>query len=252
MSNVYGRVFRALWAGIKTRCYNSTSASYRNYGGRGIMMHEPWRASYRLFCEELLSEIGPRPSPQHSVDRVDNDRGYFPGNLRWATRFEQAANKRNTKLIDGMPQAAFGRLHGFSHAWVARQVRLGRSGAEILAARRYYRRNFDACGGMSAGAFAELHGVQPEALVKRLRSGFSGLQAVVAIKERRRCADPRCDGLSMRAYARRHGVNRNLFRLLLKDGLSAREAVARLKVRENGRLRRKGVFVRPEQLKLPF
>ena len=78
-------------AGAKQRCTNPNSAAYADYGGRGIAFKFP---SVRAFAEWVLLNIGPKPTYAHSLDRIDNARHYEPGNLRWATRSEQARNKR--------------------------------------------------------------------------------------------------------------------------------------------------------------
>ena len=78
-------------AGAKQRCTNPNSAAFADYGGRGIEFRFP---SVRSFTEWVLGNLGPKPTEQHSLDRIDNSRHYEPGNLRWATRSEQARNKR--------------------------------------------------------------------------------------------------------------------------------------------------------------
>lgn len=70
------------------RCTNQNHSNYSRYGARGISVCAEWRSSF----ERFLSDMGPRPSPSHSIDRIDNDRGYEPGNCRWATAREQGAN----------------------------------------------------------------------------------------------------------------------------------------------------------------
>lgn len=82
------------WWGMKDRCCNPDNPSYKDYGARGIEVCNEWMISFELFFKEL----GPRPSPAHSLDRIDNSKGYQPGNCRWATGVEQANNKRNNDL----------------------------------------------------------------------------------------------------------------------------------------------------------
>jgi hypothetical protein len=79
-----------IWASARYRCHNPNAASYKHYGGRGITMCDAWRENFSDFFEYL----GPRPSKKHSIDRIDNDRGYEPGNVRWATRKMQSKNRR--------------------------------------------------------------------------------------------------------------------------------------------------------------
>ena len=66
------------WLGIKARCLNQKSKYYAYYGGRGIGVWPPWASRYELFLEDFLRECGRRPSPRHSIDRVNNDLGLHP------------------------------------------------------------------------------------------------------------------------------------------------------------------------------
>ena|SRR6266481_988599 len=79
-----------VWKGMTKRCTNRNSKDYEEYGARGIAVCDEWRKSFRAFFDH----IGPRPTPQHSLDRIDNARGYEPGNVRWATPKEQSNNRR--------------------------------------------------------------------------------------------------------------------------------------------------------------
>jgi hypothetical protein len=74
-----------------TRCHNPNHKHYKHYGGRGIRVCDEWRGPGCF--ERFIAHIGPRPSPLHEVDRVDNDGNYEPGNVRWATRLEQRHNQ---------------------------------------------------------------------------------------------------------------------------------------------------------------
>lgn len=82
------------WRSMLGRCHRKTDPGWKNYGGRGISVCERWRRSFQSF----LADMGPRPSPAHSIDRINNDRGYGPGNCRWATQLQQQNNRRSTRL----------------------------------------------------------------------------------------------------------------------------------------------------------
>lgn len=81
------------WLRMNQRCNCPGHDSYPHYGGRGIAICERWRT-----FENFLEDMGPKPSPKHSLDRRDVNGNYEPGNCRWATSAEQARNKRTTKL----------------------------------------------------------------------------------------------------------------------------------------------------------
>ena len=89
-----------VWHGMRERCANPKAKWFRNYGGRGIRVCDQWKTSFATF----IADLGPRPSPRHTLERVDNDGNYEPSNCRWATRHEQMNNTRlTTRLtIDGV------------------------------------------------------------------------------------------------------------------------------------------------------
>jgi hypothetical protein len=79
------------------RCTNPKNERYHRYGGRGICVAPEWTAGEDMLEGVLrfMEHIGPRPSPVHSLDRIDNDGNYQPGNVRWATAKQQANNRSN-------------------------------------------------------------------------------------------------------------------------------------------------------------
>lgn len=90
------------WAEIKRRCYNPKSSDYKYWGGKGITMCNEWQKDFLSF----YNHIGPRPADNYSVDRIDSNRNYEPGNVKWSTKEEQSNNrvmlKNNTSGYTGV------------------------------------------------------------------------------------------------------------------------------------------------------
>ena len=78
------------------RCYSPKERGFHRYGGRGITVCDRWRTGFAAF----LADVGPAPSPKHTIDRIDNDGNYEPSNCRWATHTEQSRNKSQNRLIE--------------------------------------------------------------------------------------------------------------------------------------------------------
>lgn len=83
-----------IWLAMRKRCENPSHRYYEYYGGRGISVAKEW-AEFSAF----LRDMGPRPSDKHSIDRIDNDKDYGPGNCRWATRVDQANNCSSNRIV---------------------------------------------------------------------------------------------------------------------------------------------------------
>jgi hypothetical protein len=83
------------WSSLKERCLNINNPAYPRYGGRGISVCERWLNSF----ENFYADMGPKPSPSHSIERVENSGNYEPSNCIWATKKKQSQNRRNIKKV---------------------------------------------------------------------------------------------------------------------------------------------------------
>jgi hypothetical protein len=113
------------WQSIKARCYDPRSQSYPRYGAVGIKMCDRWLNSFAAFA----ADMGPRPTPKHTIDRIDNARGYEPNNCRWATMQEQQMNRRNNRWITAHGETLsikqWERKLGIDHGVIADRIRRG-------------------------------------------------------------------------------------------------------------------------------
>lgn len=122
------------WCGIKQRCLNPDSESYVNYGGRGVQMCEKWMNDFWAFVQD----VGPKQAGK-SLDRIDNNGHYEPGNIRWATPTEQILNRRPGKLkliqFGGKTQtaSAWERELGFPSCTVSSRLAYGWTVEEALS-----------------------------------------------------------------------------------------------------------------------
>ena len=84
----------SIWGAMMARCYRPSARGYERYGGRGIRIHGPWH-DVTVALPDMANLLGPRPAgpPRRTLDRIDNDGHYVPGNLRWSTQPEQNANQ---------------------------------------------------------------------------------------------------------------------------------------------------------------
>lgn len=109
------------WLNMKARCKYASLPCHKNYSGRGIAVCERWS----VFAN-FLSDMGERPGPEYTLDRIDNDLGYGPDNCRWATRTEQARNRRITSMttFDGvsMPISELSEITGMDWCVLYRRI----------------------------------------------------------------------------------------------------------------------------------
>ena len=121
------------WSSMRKRCYTPGAHGYERYGGRGITVCDEWKDSFEAF----FAYIGPRPTPDHSIDRIRNAEGYKPGNVRWATSVEQNNNRRSnvTARVGDVTLTAsqISQRFGLPYATVLYRIRTGKSGGELIA-----------------------------------------------------------------------------------------------------------------------
>lgn len=134
---------RKTWRLIKFRTTNKNSNSYKNYGARGIKMYGPWIEDFEEFRKYILETLGERPEDS-SIDRKDNDKGYEPDNLQWATDAEQGQNRRTTVLDMASASVIFILYHkynfkqsqivgklGLNNPTIVRNVVLGKTWSQV-------------------------------------------------------------------------------------------------------------------------
>lgn len=121
------------WSDMKSRCSNPEHRSYADYGGRGITVCARWAESFEAF----LADMGPRPSPEHSIDRIDNNRGYEPGNCRWAVPAVQMSNTRRNRYVEYLGErvtvSQLARRFGISKATLRMRLEQGEAVAAAVA-----------------------------------------------------------------------------------------------------------------------
>jgi hypothetical protein len=120
------------WTDMHTRCYNENNPAYRNYGGRGIIVEERWHDFTNFFAD-----MGHPPTPEHEIERVNNNENYGPENCIWDTILNQARNKRTNiyLTLNGITRCAaeWGHLLGIPRDTIYGRYHKGLSDIECLA-----------------------------------------------------------------------------------------------------------------------
>ena len=112
------------------RCYNPKNKDYYNYGKRGIAVCERWLGNGGF--ENFMKDMGYAPSNKHTIDRKDNNENYNVKNCRWATRAEQARNKRNAARDGNTAVTDLAMLHGFKYHTLMDRFRSGDRGTALI------------------------------------------------------------------------------------------------------------------------
>ena len=125
------------WTNMRRRCYSPTYTTFAYYGGRGVVVCPRWNRSFAAF----LSDMGPRPSPKHSLDRIDTNGPYSAKNCRWATKDVQQQNRLNCRLTPEKVVELWRRhLAGESNAAIARAIGCGTENVWGVVTGRYWKR----------------------------------------------------------------------------------------------------------------
>lgn len=120
------------WRQMKARCFNKKHSQFENYGGRGITVCKQW-----MRFQNFISDMGPRPSKHHSLDRIKNNLGYSPNNCRWTIDFVQNNNTRRNRVFrhDGLSLSVsqWARRLRIPVQTLFKRITLGRSVVRILS-----------------------------------------------------------------------------------------------------------------------
>lgn len=126
------------WKEMKRRCYNPRNSQYHLYGGRGIVICDRWRTSFVNF----LSDMGLKPFPEATIDRIDNNGPYSPSNCRWATKLEQGQNTRKARVLtyngETMTLRAWARKLGITHRTLSVRIERGWPPEKVFSAEHYF------------------------------------------------------------------------------------------------------------------
>jgi hypothetical protein len=183
----YSASERWAWEHMIRRCTEPSHPAWDRYGGRGIKVCDRWLESFAAFAEDM----GPKLDPALTLDRIDNDAGYEPGNCRWATRTQQMRNMSRNRLltIDGetMPVSAWAERSGVNRSTIFARIYKGWAPKAAVFTVGQRSRLFEVDGIFRTVAeWSEVSGVAPQTIRARIRSGRSGRDAVFARLNKRR------------------------------------------------------------------
>jgi len=200
---------------MKKRCFNPNYERFDRYGGRGITVCERW-----LDFDNFYADMGPRPSPQHSLDRENNDGDYEPNNCRWATKLEQANNTSINRfvIVDGisMTVAQAARVTGLSYATVSARSYLD----PVISQEKYEHNGLS----LTVHGWARRSGRSVKKLREALACGVSISEAIKTTSSREKLFF-RGEYKTLREWTKLFKANHSKVRSCLKRGWSLEEAL---------------------------
>ncbi len=167
------------WMSMNERCTRPACSQYHNYGGRGITVDPAWAKSFEAF----ISDMGPRPSLKHSIERVDNSLGYFADNCIWADAVTQANNRRDNVrfTIHGVTrtQRQWCAIYNVNESMCCRRIKKGMTPLEALTTPTYRMRIITIQGvGKTVAEWLDHYGLLRVTYNKRLLSGLPEAEAL--------------------------------------------------------------------------
>lgn len=169
-------IYRVWWNMVQ-RCTNSKHSSYRYYGGRGITICARWMEPNGAGFRNFVADMGAHPGKGYSIDRINNDGHYEPGNCRWVTRSQQASNTRSTSLVTirgrTMPVEAWCKVYGILPQTVWTRVARGIPVEKAITTPAKRRLALTVDGERKPVArWAREHGLDPRTVANRIRKGW--------------------------------------------------------------------------------
>jgi len=220
------------WGTMRQRCNNPRNPRYPDYGGRGIRIFPEWD-SFPVYHRYIVEHLGPRPSPKHQIDRIDNDSHYWPGNLRWGTPEEQNNNKRNNRCVtwkgETLTVAQWAKRIGIDYKLLHRRLTDGWT-IEHAFEQPPRRTKLIMHQGvaLTAAEWARKSGIPERTLHGRLARGLTIEQALAQQpRYRRRHLSYNGNTLTIAQWARRVGINRKTLHSRLANGWSIKRAFER-------------------------
>ena len=167
-----------VWRGMIRRCHNPKVNNYHNYGGRGISVCAAWRSDFWAFT----SAVPPRPTLKHTLDRIDNDGNYEPGNVKWSTTAQQHRNARFNTLLtaNGRTQILedWATETGLAPSTIINRILRGWSEADAVTRKPAAKSAHHTIFPPNGYAECKRMGLNPETIKSRLRRGWQFADAI--------------------------------------------------------------------------
>lgn len=183
------RALYGIWYMMHQRCENPDHAYYFNYGGKGIRVCKRWSS-----LDKFIEDMGPRPSPDHTLERKDGNKDYTPSNVRWATRKEQAANTLNCVELEFRGETRimsdWAQVRGIKVAVISKRLAAGWSVERALTEPVQEKPKnvlIEFLGKKKTAAeWSKFRGVPAHRILTRLRQGYSASDAITLPTRSRR------------------------------------------------------------------